>query len=90
VGVQNVVANALSRRHTLLANIQMKVIGFETIKELYKDDRDFQRFWNATDSQSSQDYYRHDGLLFKRKTLCIPKYSLREAINWEAHDGGLT
>jgi len=28
--------------------------------------------------------------LFKGKTLCIPQCSLREAIIWEAHDGGLT
>lgn len=67
----------------------MKVIGFETVKELYKDDPDFQKFWNATDSQSSQDYYRHEGFLFKGKTLCIPQCSLREANIWEAHDGGL-
>jgi len=52
--------------------MQMKDIGFETVKELYKDDPDFQKFWNATDSQSSQDYYRHEGFLFKGKTLCIP------------------
>jgi len=34
-------------------------------------------------------YFRHEGFLFKGKTLCIPQCSLREAINWEAHDGGL-
>ena len=48
--------------------MQMKVIGFETVKELYKDDPDFQKFWNATDSQSSLDYYIHEGFLFKGKT----------------------
>jgi len=69
--------------------MHMKVIGFETVKELYKDDPDFQKFWNATDLQFSQDYYRHDGFLFKGKTLCILQCSLREAIVWEARDGGL-
>jgi hypothetical protein len=54
-GIQNVVADALSRRHTLLSTLQVKVIGFETVKELYKDDPDFQKFWNATETQSSQD-----------------------------------
>jgi hypothetical protein len=89
-GIQNVVADALSRRHTLLSTLQVKVIGFETVKELYKDDPDFQKFWNATETQSSQDYYRHEGFLFKGKALCIPQCSLREAIVWEAHDGGLS
>jgi len=42
--VQNVVAYALSRRHTLLATMQMKVIKFETVKDLYKDDPNFQNF----------------------------------------------
>jgi len=81
VGVKNAIADALSRRHTLLATMQMKVIGFETVKELYIDDPDFQKFWNATDSQSSMDYFRHEGFLFKGKTLCIPQCSLHEAIN---------
>ncbi len=49
--VQNVVADILSRRHIQLATMHMKVIGFETVKELYKDDPNFQKFWNANDSQ---------------------------------------
>jgi len=64
--VQNVFVDSLSRHHTLLATMQTKVIGFETVKELHKDDPDFQKFWNATDLQSSQDCDRHEGFLFKR------------------------
>jgi hypothetical protein len=88
--VQNVVADALSRRHNLLSTLQMKVIGFESIKELYENDPDFHQIWSATESQAFQTYYRHDGYLFKEKVLCIPRCSLREAIIWEAHDGGLS
>lgn len=46
--VQNVVTDALNRRHTLLRTLQMKVVGFDVIKELYQDDPDFQKHWNAT------------------------------------------
>lgn len=67
----------------------MKVIGFEIIKELYPDDPDFGKVWSSTNPQSTQGYYKHDGFLFKGKTICIPQCSLREAIIWEAHDGGL-
>lgn len=88
-GVQNIVADALSRRHTLLSTLQTKVVGFEMIKELYPDDPDFQKIWNTTEVQSFKEYYRHEGFLFKEKTLCIPQCSLREAIIWESHDGGL-
>jgi hypothetical protein len=47
--------------------MKMRVIGFETVKELYIDDPDFKRCWNATGLQSSQDYYKHEEFLFKEK-----------------------
>ena len=41
VGVQNVMANALSRKRLLLSSMQVRVIGFETFKELYENDANF-------------------------------------------------
>lgn len=89
-GKQNSVADALSRRHVLLTNLQTKVVGFETIKELYQDDPDFNIVWESTKDQPFQRYHRHEGFLFKDNVLCIPRCSLREAIIWESHDGGLS
>ncbi|XP_074278627.1 uncharacterized protein LOC141602223 [Silene latifolia] len=40
-GVSNVVADALSRRHTLLIELDARMLGFEHIKELYKSDPEF-------------------------------------------------
>ncbi|XP_056694837.1 uncharacterized protein [Spinacia oleracea] len=43
-GTQNKVADGLSRRHALLSTLQVKVIGFEVLKDLYEDDEDLGEF----------------------------------------------
>ncbi|XP_074283168.1 putative mitochondrial protein AtMg00860 [Silene latifolia] len=40
-GKQNIVADALSRRYSLLSVMEQKILGFEFMKQLYKDDPDF-------------------------------------------------
>ncbi|CAA7030781.1 unnamed protein product [Microthlaspi erraticum] len=40
-GKDNVVADALSRRYTLLSTLDAKLLGFEQIKDLYASDSDF-------------------------------------------------
>ena len=42
-GVQNVVADALSRKYTLLSSMQVKVVGFEILKDLYENDDDLSK-----------------------------------------------
>ena len=37
-GVMNKVADALSRKHSLLSTMQVRVLGFDSFKELYIDD----------------------------------------------------
>jgi len=37
----NVVVNALSRRHTLVNFLNTQYLGFDHIKEIYKDYQDF-------------------------------------------------
>ena len=38
-------ADALSRRHYLLNTIEVQVLGFEVLKELYNDDPNFGDVW---------------------------------------------
>jgi len=40
-GKENIIADALSRRYTMLSQLDYKIFGLETIKELYEHDANF-------------------------------------------------
>jgi RNase H-like domain found in reverse transcriptase/Integrase zinc binding domain len=88
-GVLNTVADALSRRYSLISTMQVQVIGFDEFKNLYGDDPDFADIWQKCESRPFQQFIRQEGFLFKGNRLCIPKCSLREAVITEGHAGGL-
>jgi hypothetical protein len=67
--------------------MQVQVLGFEVVKELYKDDPDFS---NVCSNGPNKHFLLQDGFLFKDNHLCIiPQCLLREAIIKEAHGGSL-
>ncbi|KAG7572494.1 Integrase catalytic core [Arabidopsis suecica] len=88
-GKDNVVADALSRRYTLLSTLEAKLLGFDQLKELYATDPDFANVYQACEKFASGHYYRHEGFLFYGKRLCMPNCSLRDLFVREAHGGGL-
>ncbi|GJT60714.1 putative gag-pol polyprotein, partial [Tanacetum coccineum] len=88
-GSSNVVADALSRRHSMLSILEARVLGFSFIKELYESDLDFGPLLFSSPNLSKGPYVVQDGFLFKNGRLCIPKGSIRDLLIREFHGGGL-
>ncbi|RDY02634.1 grrA, partial [Mucuna pruriens] len=83
------VAHVLSRRHFLLAMLETKLLGFEHIKELYLENEYFKETYELCANATNRSFYRHDGFLFKDKSLCVSKSSIKELLMKETHEGGL-
>ena len=70
-GKSNRVVDALSRRHLLLTVMQVEVVGFDELKNLYPEDPDFAKACKAckepivVDRTKWLDYLIQDGMLFK-------------------------
>ena len=71
VGVHNVVADVLSRKHALVTSMQFQVVRFNVLKELYEEDVDFGEIWKVCANKPFKGFVRVDSFLFKGNTLCI-------------------
>ena len=88
-GKSNVVADALSRRYSLLSVLGVRLLGFETLKDYYENDVDFGEVFAGGKAGVIGEFVIQDGFLFKGNRLCIPKHPVRELLVREAHGGGL-
>ena len=89
-GKENVVADALSRICTLVTKLELNVIGFEHIKDLYANDQSFETpYAKCLTHISWEQYYNKDCYLMRANKLCIPESFLRLLLLQEAHGGGL-
>ena len=89
-GKINVVADAFSRRYTLLNVLDVQHLGFDHTKELYNDDLDFSLIYQECSKGGHKDFFIQNGFLFKGKKLCVPQGSLRQSLVREEHERGLT
>ena len=89
-GKENIVVDALSRRHAWLSQLDAKILGLENIKDLYATDSFFDEpFDKCCDGKGWNKFHLHDGFLFRANKLCIPDSSVRLVLLQEAHAGGL-
>jgi len=64
-GKDNIVADALSRRHTLLSQLDTKILGLESIKELYANDSYFvEPYSKCCGGKGWEKFHLHDVFLF--------------------------
>lgn len=87
-GKLNRVADALSRRHSLLTTLHTSVAGFSSFAELYESDPFFSTVLLEVKNQSRDDFSLTDGFLFRGTQLCIPDCSWRLRVIEELHKEG--
>jgi hypothetical protein len=89
-GKDNVIADGLSIRYTMLSQLNHKIFGLESIKELYATDFDFKdAYENCREGRTWNKYVIHDSLLYCANMLCVPASFVRLLFLQEAHGGGL-
>lgn len=69
-GTSNRVADALSRRRSLLAVLHSSVSGLSTFVELYQTDHYFGPIYASAMAGSSSEFTNHDDFLFRGSRLC--------------------
>jgi hypothetical protein len=94
-GTSNKVVDALSTKCLLMQEFRVKTLGFDNLKEMYRDEPDFKEAYEAYENPILRDrsqwteYMIQDVLLFRGNQLCIPKCSMSENLLKEKHSGGL-
>jgi hypothetical protein len=89
-GKKNVIVDALSRRYTMLSQLDHNFFGLESNKELYAMDVDFNdAYENYRERRTWNKYVLQDCLLYRANKLCVPASSVHLLFLQEAHRGGL-
>ena len=77
-GLSNIVADALSRRRSLLNRMYVEIHGFETFSTLLETDPYFSKILAKIRVGDRTDFLLEDGFLFKGNQLCNLEGSLRQ------------
>ncbi|KAF3621972.1 hypothetical protein FXO37_32515 [Capsicum annuum] len=95
-GKDNVVADALFRKHVIVSTLSSKLMEFESLNSLFPEDPYFAPIFREDEAMGrerrpldSSPYIVFDGFLFWGRRLCVSSSSWRELFVREAHDDGL-
>jgi hypothetical protein len=91
-GAENRVADALSRKHHLLATLTVEVTAFAELKQQYQNDPDFGKTFGQLSigaSPAPAKFTLVEGYLFYDNRLCLPRTSIREFVINELHSRGI-
>ena len=89
-GKENVVVDAPSHICMFVTKLELNVIGFEHIKDLYEHDHSFATpYAKCLTHTSWERYYIKDDYLMRANKLCIPESSLCLLLLQEARGGRL-
>jgi hypothetical protein len=91
-GVENTVADALSRKSLLLTTLATSVTCFDSLKSLYPNDPNFGIIYTSLLAAPNKSDGRHsiiNDYLFRGTQLCLPRTSIREFAIRELHAGRL-
>ena len=86
-GQKYVVADALSRRHTLFSKLGAQILGFDHIPEMYNQDSEFSSTYVECMERPQGCFYVNEGYLFKEGKICIPHGSQRKLLVQETREG---
>jgi len=70
-GMMNKGVDALSKRYLLLSALEIKVLGFECVKEWYAKDEDFKEILEKCSKHAYGLFHLENGFLFKGTQLYI-------------------
>jgi hypothetical protein len=88
-GKENIIDDVLSRRYTMLSQLDHKIFGLKSIKELYTTDINFKdAYENCREGRMWSKYVLQDGLLYRANKLCVLTSFVRLLFLQEAHGGG--
>ena len=82
-GIENKVADVLSRVVGILHSVEVIIVGFECIKNKYAECKDFGEIYGALMNNqiiSNIDFVIHDSYLFKGTRLYIPTSFFRDFV----------
>jgi hypothetical protein len=90
-GKENVIADALSRRYTMLSQLEFRIFGLQTMKDQYVDDADFKDFYIHCKVANPRENFTYRMDFCSALTSCVFQQArfvfcccrkLMEAVSW--------